>query len=110
MNLKFKLALLLVMFVNICTFAQETYTLKGKVTSKVDNEGLPGVSIRILDSNVGSETDLDGSFTIQVKKGDVLEFSYLGFSTQKFTIDNQKNLNVVLEEDNSILDEIVVVG
>ena len=58
----------------------------------------------------GSETDLDGSFTIQVKKGDVLEFSYLGFSTQKFTIDNQKNLNVVLEEDNSILDEIVVVG
>jgi len=110
MNLKFKLALLLVMFVNICTFAQETYTLKGKVTSKVDNEGLPGVSIRILDSNSGSDTDLDGSFTIQVKNGDVLEFSYLGFSTQKFTINNQKNLNVVLEEDNSILDEIVVVG
>ena len=45
------------MFVNICTFAQETYTLKGKVTSKVDNEGLPGVSIRILDSNSGSDTD-----------------------------------------------------
>ena len=98
------------MFVNICAFAQETYPLKGKVISKADNEGLPGVSIRVLNSNVGSETDLDGSFTIQVTQGDVLEFSYLGFSTQKITVNSQKNLNILLEEDNSVLDEVVVVG
>lgn len=110
MKLKFKLTLLLVMLVNICFYAQGSYTLKGVVTSKGDNSPLPGVSITVLKSSKGVQTDFDGNYTIKVKKGDVLQFSYLGFKSQTVIIDSQKTLNVSLIEDVSALDEIVVVG
>ena len=110
MKLKFKITLLLVMLVNVCYYAQDAYTLTGVVNSKGDNSPLPGVTILIQNTNKGSETDFDGNFSIQVEKGQILEFSYLGYSTQKVTISNQKTLNISLVEDASVLDEIVVVG
>ncbi|MCH3885311.1 SusC/RagA family TonB-linked outer membrane protein [Tenacibaculum aquimarinum] len=110
MSLKFKITLLVAMFVNICIFAQSSYSLKGTVVAKSDNFGLPGVSVRILNSNSGTETDLDGSFSLQVKKGNVLEFSFLGFASQTVTISNQKTLNISLVEDADVLDEVVIVG
>lgn len=110
MKLKFKLTLLLVMLVNICFYAQGTYTLKGVVSSKGDNSPLPGVSIRIITTAKGVQTDFDGVYAVQVKKGDVLEFSYLGYKSQTVIINAQKSLNIKLVEDASQLDEIVVVG
>ena len=110
MKLKFKLTLLLVMLVNICFYAQGTYTIKGVITAKADNSPIPGVSIRILKTTRGVETDFDGKYSLKVKKGDVLQFSYLGYSSQTVIIDSQKTLNISLIEDVSALDEIVVVG
>ncbi|MDD7914794.1 SusC/RagA family TonB-linked outer membrane protein [Polaribacter ponticola] len=110
MKLKFKITLLLVMLVNICFYAQDAYTLKGVVNSKGENSPLPGVTIVIQNTAKGTETDFDGNYSIQVEKGQVLEFSYLGYATQKVTITNQKTLNISLVEDASVLDEIVVVG
>ena len=91
-------------------FAQEAYTLKGKVISQGDNESLPGVSVRIQNTASGTETDLDGNYSIQVKSGAVLEFAYLGYATQLVTITDQKTLNISMVEDANELDEIVVVG
>tara|TARA_R110002073_G_scaffold108336_2_gene243324 strand:- start:3899 stop:6979 length:3081 start_codon:yes stop_codon:yes gene_type:complete len=111
MNLKFKKAVLFfIMFASISLFAQETYPVKGVVVSKVDGTGLAGVTIRIVNTSKGDITDLDGNFQIDVKKGDTLEFLYLGFVTQKVVITDQKTLRVVLLEDNNVLDEIVVIG
>ncbi|MCI2228230.1 TonB-dependent receptor [Polaribacter sp. MSW13] len=110
MNLKFKITLLLVMLVNICFYAQDAYTLKGVVKSKGDNAPLPGVTIRILNTTKGTETDFDGNYSIQVTKGQTLEFSYLGYAAQNIIITNQLNLNIIMVEDASVLDEIVVVG
>jgi len=110
MKLKLNLTLMLVMLVSFCNYAQEAYTLKGKVTTQVDNEILPGVSIVVQGSAVGTETDFDGNYSIKVKEGDVLSFSYLGYVTKNITISNQKTLNVTLAEDASSLDEVVVVG
>lgn len=98
------------MLVNIITYAQGTYTVKGVVTSKGDNFPLPGVSIIILKSTKGVQTDFNGKFSIEVKKGDVLQFSYLGYKSEMVIIDSKKNLNIVLTEAASSLDEIVVVG
>ena len=110
MKLKFRLALIFLLLATTCFYAQGSYTLKGVVASKGDNTPLPGVSITILKSTKGTQTDFDGNYSIEVKKGDVLVFSYLGFKSQTIIIDAQKNLNVNLDEDVSSLDEIVVVG
>ena len=110
MKLKLKLTLLLTLLVNTFFYAQDSYTLKGIVTSKVDDSPLPGVTVRIAKTNTGAQTDFDGLFSIIVKVGDILEFSYLGYKTQTKIITNQKTLAVIMVEDASVLDEIVVVG
>lgn len=110
MKLKFKLTLLMVMLVNICFYAQTTSTITGVVTSKSDNTPLPGVTIRILNTTKGVQTDFDGVYSLKASAGQVLEFSYLGYATKTIAIVNQKTINVVLEESASQLDEIVVIG
>ncbi|MFY0628977.1 MAG: TonB-dependent receptor [Flavobacteriaceae bacterium] len=110
MNLKFKAALFFMMFMSISVFAQETFNLKGVVISQADNMGLPGVTIRILNTSKGDITDLDGNFQITVKNGDTLEFSYLGYVTQKVVVTSKDKLTVSMKEDENVLDEIVVVG
>ena len=110
MNLKFKITLVLLILVNTCFYAQEDYTLKGVVNTKGDNSPLPGVTVRVLKSKKGTETDFDGNYSLKVKKGDVLQFSYLGFASQTVIVASQKIINISLTEDASVLDEIVVVG
>lgn len=55
-------------------------------------------------------TDIDGRYQLNVKSGDVIEFSYLGYKTESVTLTNQKTLNITLNEDAEILGEVVVVG
>ncbi|PWG06552.1 alpha-2-macroglobulin family protein [Polaribacter aquimarinus] len=84
----------------------------GTITGTIEDESgpLPGVSVLIKGTTYGTSTDFDGNYTIKIKKGDVLVFSYLGFKTKEISIGNHTNLNVLLEEDASRLDEVVVVG
>lgn len=110
MRLKFKITLLLLMLVNIFAYAQDTYTISGVITAKTDNEPLPGVTVRILKTTKGVETDFDGKYSLVVENGNVLQFSYLGFASQTVIVNGQKTLNISLLEDVSSLDEIVVVG
>ncbi len=98
------------MLLNVSSFAQETYKLTGVVTSSVDNEPLIGVTAQVLNSTIGTSTDIDGKFSLEVKSGDVVEFTFIGFTDQQIIITGQETLNVVLLEGSSILDEIVVVG
>ncbi|CAI8407937.1 MAG: TonB-dependent receptor SusC [Polaribacter sejongensis] len=110
MSQKTKLILVFVFLCGIGIYAQESYLLKGTVASAVENTPLPGVNVVISNSSSGASTDFDGNYQIEVKKGDVLSFSYLGFVTKSVTISNQKTVNVVLVEDANSLEEIVVVG
>ena len=71
---------------------------------------LPGVSIKIVGTSRGADTDFDGNFSIQASEGDVLEFSYVGMKTQLITIETSKTLNLVMIADENILDEVVIVG
>jgi TonB-linked SusC/RagA family outer membrane protein len=106
--MKVKLLFVLVFFCGALTFAQKTVT--GTVTSKSDGEPLPGVSVTIKGSTSGTETDFDGKYSIKIEEGKVLVFSYLGFKTVEKTVGSDSVIDVVLEEENSVLDEIVVVG
>lgn len=86
-------------------------TLTGNVTEKASSLPLPGVSVIVKGTTNGTTTDFDGNFTLSnLKSGDVIEFSYVGFKTIDVTFSNQRNLQVSLEEDTAQLDEVVLVG
>ncbi len=109
MNLKTQLILMMILFFNMSLFAQDGYTLTGTVTDAT-NVPVPGVNVIIKNTTTGTSTDFDGNYSINVKKGDVLEFSSLGYSKNSVTITGQKTLDVSLAEDASLLEEVVVVG
>ncbi|MGA9639241.1 TonB-dependent receptor [Flavobacterium sp.] len=92
---------------------QNTATQDKKITGKVtDGIGpLPGVNVMVKGTAIGVTTDFDGNFTINVKDNNaILVFTYLGFATKEVLVNNQTSLSVVLTEDASKLEEIVVVG
>ncbi|MGL5262363.1 MAG: SusC/RagA family TonB-linked outer membrane protein, partial [Bacteroides sp.] len=86
---------------------ESNFYVKGNITDS-NGEPLIGVSILVKDSSTGTITDFDGNFSIQVKKGSVLELSYLGYEKQIIKITEEKPLNIVLQEDTKVLDEVVV--
>ena len=73
-------------------------------------ELLPGVNIIVKGKSRGEETDFDGKYRIKVKVGDTLLFSYLGYKSIEKIITTNRIMNLTLEEDSSMLEEIVVVG
>lgn len=88
----------------------QSLLVSGIVTSSTDGEPLIGVTVQIRGTNIGSITDIDGKYTVNAKKGEVLVFSYVGFVTQEIEVTNQSLLNVTLTEDSETLDEVVVIG
>ncbi|MDP2161925.1 MAG: carboxypeptidase-like regulatory domain-containing protein, partial [Flavobacterium sp.] len=86
-------------------------TLTGNVADKATSLPLPGVNVIVKGTTNGTTTDFDGNFTLSnLKNGDVVEFSYVGFKTLDVAFSNQRNLQVSLEEDTAQLDEVVLVG
>ena len=110
MKKTFKIILILgLLFANGAVFGQSTFTVSGKVTD-ANNVPLPGVTIIVLNTTRGTSTDFDGNYSISVAQDEVLQFSYLGYKTASTIITNQTTLNVVLDENTSELDEVVVIG
>ena len=99
--------ILLFCFLFIGSLYAQEYEVTGKVTD-VSNNPLPGVSVLIKGTAQGVTTDFDGKYTIKVKNGDILEFSFLGMKIKQVKVNGQKVINVVLEEDDTILEEVVV--
>lgn len=110
MYLKTKSVLIVMLFLSIATFAQQSFLLNGNVVTEVDNMPAPGVNILVEGTSNGTTTDFDGNYSMEVSNGDVLQFSYIGFVTQSITISDQKTLNIALVEDAESLDEVVVIG
>ncbi|MFD0834855.1 SusC/RagA family TonB-linked outer membrane protein [Mariniflexile aquimaris] len=99
--------LFLVFFTTAYTalFAQNI-TVSGTVTD-ASNVPLPGVNIQVQNSSGGTATDFDGKYKISAKQGDLLIFSFLGFKTKEVLV-RKALINVILEEDASKLDEVVI--
>lgn len=82
-----------------------------KVTGVVEDEFGPvaGASVVIKGTTNGTMTDMDGHFTLEgVKKGDIIQISFIGFATQDIPYTGQVTLNVKMQEDTQKLDEVVV--
>jgi TonB-linked SusC/RagA family outer membrane protein len=87
-------------------------TLRGRVYDTHEPPSvLPGVSIRIKGSTIGTTTDGDGYFTIKARKNDVLVFSMISYLSFEYAVSKtDRSLNISLKENVSALNEIVVVG
>lgn len=107
MKKAFLLSILMVFVLNIAALAQDK-TVSGKVTA--DGSGLPGVSVTIKGTSQGVATDADGVYKISVPSNGTLVFSFVGFVSQEVSVGNKTIIDVQLEENSSLLDEIVVVG
>lgn len=91
-------------------YAQQL-TITGTVIDKSLGDPVIGASVLVEGTTNGTVTDIDGKFSINASKGNVLNISYIGYQTQTIKLDgNQTVLTIQLGEDTQALDEVVVVG
>jgi len=108
-----KLVFITVIFISLLCTSKSV--AQNKVTGVVtENDGLPipGVSVILKGTTIGVSTDFDGKYTLSegVNQNSVIVFSYIGFKTQEILVKGQSVINVDLQEDTSVLDEVVIVG
>ena len=100
---------LIVFFTFLFTLQAFGQQLTGTV--EVDGEPIPGVNIINNTTGNGTLTDFDGNFSIDnISEGDEIEFSYIGFTTQRIVYNGQTSLNISLEESSEKLEEVIVTG
>src|SRR5690625_4025985 len=96
-------------------YLQETVT--GRVLDAQTGEALPGVNVIVAGSEeetgsiIGTQTDLDGNYSINVPDGlHTLAFTYIGYQRLEVDIDGRSNIDIQLQQDIQMLDDVVVVG
>jgi TonB-linked SusC/RagA family outer membrane protein len=97
-------------FVNAVAFAQGR-VITGTVTSTEDGLGVPGATVLVKGTTIGTATDIDGKYTITVPAGsNVLVYTFVGLTSQEVNIGNRSTINVALESDVTALSEVIVTG
>ncbi len=102
--------LTLISFIGIqSVFAQTTVT--GTVTSADDGGTLPGVSVVIQGTSLGTTTDMDGKYTLTVPSGSkAIVFSFIGMEMQTIAFTGQTTINVTMQSTSQVLDEVLVIA
>ena len=90
--------------------AQNLREIKGTVLDSVTRTTLPGVSIQVKGTNKGISTGLNGEYSIQAKKGDVIVASFIGYEKNEVVVGDQNVINIILRESSAALEEVVVIG
>lgn len=108
---KYLILFVMLLCISFNVKAQETVTVKGKVT---DTQGVPmiGVNISVIDApGLGTITDLDGNYQLKMERYQRLAFSYIGYEAVEVLIRDEYVVNITMEEaDASVLEEVVVTG
>lgn len=102
------LALLVLLLVPATSLAQNV-SVTG-VVRDIDNEPLPGATVMVKNSTVGTVTDIDGRYSISAPANAVLQFMFLGYTTKDEPVNGRSEINIVLEYEQQGLDEVIVVG
>lgn len=88
-------------------------TSQKKITGIVKDEKgetVIGASVKVKGASMGTVTDIDGKFSIDVPQGSTLVISYIGFINKEIQVGDKTSFDLIIQEDNKILDEVVVVG
>ena len=103
----YKKLLFLILLLPFSILAQST--LSGVVVDKKSNQSLPGVNVTVQGAAKGTSTDFDGKFQLTgLKNGDIIVFTFIGYTTETVKYSGQKTVNVSLEETANQLSEVVV--
>ncbi|MBK0378637.1 SusC/RagA family TonB-linked outer membrane protein [Mucilaginibacter segetis] len=100
--------LLCCMVSSLVVTAQTKHT--GKVIGSDDKLPVVGATVLVKGTTTGTQTDVNGQFSLNVSPGDVLVVSYLGYTSQEITVGTSNVINVTLQAGNNTLDEVVVTG
>ncbi len=93
----------------LCFGLAQAQEVSGTVSDA--NGPLPGASVVVKGTTTGTQTDFDGNFTLEVPSSDaVLVISYIGYSTQEVAVNGRSTIDVVLQEDATALEEVVIIG
>lgn len=104
--------LFLFALMSLSSYAQTTSQEKIITGSVIDyaGEAILGVNVNVKGTKKGVVTDADGRYAINVKKGDILSFAYIGMDRVEKTVGNETVIDVTMKEDASELESVVVVG
>ena len=107
-----RIVLLLAFFaIGLTALMAQTKEISGTVTSADDGGSIPGVSISVKGSTLGTITDMAGKYKLKAPAdAKTLVFSFVGMTTQEIAIGNQSIINIQLQAQNISVDEVVVVG
>jgi TonB-linked SusC/RagA family outer membrane protein len=107
-----RLFLLLLMILGLTEIAQaQDRVVSGKVTSVEDGTSLPGVNVLIKGTSIGTTTDSDGGYSLNVADANaILIFSFIGFATEEVSVGSSSVIDMALSPDITQLSEVVVVG
>lgn len=101
----------MLLFMGSLTGIGQTRLINGRVTSSEDGGSIPGVSVVVPGTTLGTVTDMDGNYSLMVPETTrALMFSFIGFRTQEVQLEGRSRLDVVLQVDVFSVDEVVVVG
>lgn len=106
LKLKWFFTLIMALFVQL-SFAQEK-TVTGTVLE--DGLPLPGVSVVVKGTTYGTQTDFDGKYTIKVKTGETLVYSFIGMDTVSQTVGESSTMNLTMLAEDSQLEEVIVMA
>ena len=101
------LVLLFFFFIN-AAFAQTA--VKGTVTDATTGETLIGVSVSVKGTATGTQTDVNGTYTLTAPSGATLTFTYIGYTTQQVAVNGQTEINIKLLAQANELQQVVVIG
>ncbi len=104
---KIQILLFLFCFVPFGAMAQNSV---GGTVSDEAGEPIIGASVRVVGTNTGVVTDVDGRFSLNAASNARLSVSYVGFVTQEVSVNGRQSIAVVLKEDNTTLNDVVVIG
>ena len=108
---KYLQILLLALLIPIWSFGQNDFRIRGKVTSAEDKQPLPGVTVVVKNTTIGTTTDIDGNFSLSVSsEADALVFSFIGMESKEVPIDGKTTINVELTSASEDIEEVVVVA
>jgi TonB-linked SusC/RagA family outer membrane protein len=106
----FRTLLTLIAFLAVNVLYAQSRKITGTVISGDDHTPLPGVTVALKGTSIGTQSDANGSFSINAASGDVLVFRFIGYSPTEVKVGAQQIINVSLATDNKSLKEVLVVG
>ncbi|MBK0370462.1 SusC/RagA family TonB-linked outer membrane protein [Flavobacterium agrisoli] len=108
MRLKFKWIFSLLVALSLQLVSAQEKMIKGVVSDETGP--IPGVNVIVKGTKISSQTDFDGTYTINAKQGETLVFSYVGKNNLSMVVGSSSTINVQLTSDSNEMDEVVVVA